>query len=475
MPKVSLKKPTATMNPPAVSPEVAEKATLEQKGQAPFLEDGFPNPRAAANVFDYMANYLRPQDWQEVIGYLWRVEPRQVRIDGIPGYLLKFKEPIDQEYIMQKYGGTIFKIMLNRKIGGREVNLWTQAPIPIEAIPIMQNNEKFLNTGPTAANGNGGSHDGDLLRTFISDTIKQRDDARAEGKTFDLNGYLQTAAANGLQIQQQAFLASIASMKENAGGGNSKFMDMMMTEMAKRMFAPAPAPKTLTEQLAELTALKETLGAGATAATDSVAVAITQAIAPHVPGLFKDLKDISTNVLETVRLQRGAPPANTRPQQRPTAAATPQQPAAVNTTPPPQAVFTPAGIAPGATAAPPAPAPSPEFTPQAAPVENTTAAPSTTLSVEPGMPMEARARQAHQLILKMFYDGNPGADAAFVLDILDDEYALQLANKLSTDPRAVAALPEFLPILQDPRLPEFVKNFVDWFDQQIEASPPTEN
>lgn len=461
MPTTTLKKTAkqkASLGPDAIPAKEAERMkAAAPPQQAPFLDDGFPNPRAAESVWDYMANYLKAEHWSQIIGYLYRIEPAQMRIEGIPAYLLKFQEPITLEMIKQKFGGRIFKLMLNRRVGGKEVNLFT-TPFPIEAEPIIATGERWVNgaAAGTAASG----PQSQLLEHLILDIIAQRDAAHAEGKQFNTSSYLATAQANGLQLQQTAFLESIkamrATMDGNGGGGMNQIMQAFMLKAAEKMFAPPPDPMaSLTGMLTMFATLKDTLGGSVFNSENPIAV-IGGKFVDTLPTLLDKGLEISKNFRQTAELARTTARMNNAPAVlQPTQVYTPGQPMAppVVAAPPPAAVFTP-GIA---------------FPPAAAPAASTLAE-NTTQPINNSATERERAYMRTKLV-EVFQRGESGKLAAYILDLLRPDLAEELAGQIKANAAAVSALPEFLPIRNDARLPGFAFEFVTFFDEQASDSP----
>jgi hypothetical protein len=118
---------------------VIEETTTVKK-MVPEAEP--PAPEERPDVFTYMRS-LKPAEWDNHIGYLYRLEP-SAALPGLGGYLCKFTNPIDVEEIKAKYGGRKFKIMLSR---GQ--TLLYRAEFIIEAPP------KLDSTREAAPNGNG--------------------------------------------------------------------------------------------------------------------------------------------------------------------------------------------------------------------------------------------------------------------------------------------------------------------------------
>jgi hypothetical protein len=128
-------------------------------------------------------------------------------------------------------------------------------------------------------------------------------------------------------------------------------------------------------------------------------------------------------------------------------------------TPPPAAVFTPGGVA---------------FTPGARPMPAAAAPPAENTTLHNPATERERAYMRAKLV-EVFQRGETGKLAAYILDLLRPDLAEELAQQIKANPAAVSALPEFLPIAADPRLPGFAFEFVTFFEESGDGAPAPEN
>lgn len=441
-------KPTSPASAAIPAEEANAARAAAPPKQPPFLDDGFPNPLAAEDIFDYMENHLDEEHWNQVTGYLYRVDPPQMRIEGKDAYMLKFSRPISREEIAKRFGGKVFKVHLNRRRPGKRQNETLRAePVAIEAVPILANGEQWA-PQPLAGGSMPASGDRNLLEHFVMDTIKQRDEALRSGKSFDSSAHIQAAIASGQQIQQQGFTAALAALKDSltrppADDGSGGLMKLMMAKMVERMFEPQPDP---VDQIEKYTRLKELFGGGSsTPAGASENVQIVGAIMQALPSVIEPLKEIAVSVRDSILAQNGMSP-NTSANNGTRPAVQPQQSATLQ----PQAIFTPADTTP------------------ADQTSTTSATQPTATAAAPGV--DPIAQHANQMLVDMLLNDETGDVAALAFYHVHPAYAEAFYAEMTKNPSLFAKVPQFKPILQDPRLPAFVKAFLNWFAQPDQAA-----
>lgn len=85
------------------------------------------------SLWEYQ-DQMKPEDWIEHIGYLYRMQPK---IAGGESYLMKFTEPITMDIIREKFGGQVFRVILKK--GQQRV---CDTVVTIEAPPKMQTDQQ---------------------------------------------------------------------------------------------------------------------------------------------------------------------------------------------------------------------------------------------------------------------------------------------------------------------------------------------
>lgn len=169
-------------------------------------------------VWEYMET-MKQEDWPDHIGYLYRVLPK---IAGGESYLMKFSEPITMDYVKEKFGGQMFRIILKK--GQQRV---CDTVFTIEAPPKMQT-DQYNYSAPAPAQS--------------SETVRMAE---------MLND--PTAARTAVNLTQQAATAGFdmlrAQMAQTIGNNQLSLRDII--ELLDRRSAPASAmPDWLAQTLA---------------------------------------------------------------------------------------------------------------------------------------------------------------------------------------------------------------------------------
>lgn len=179
----------------------------------------------ASNIFEFFDSKKTGDDWD--IGYLYRTEPR---ISGQESYLMKFTEPITQDFVREKFGGHLFRVLLKK--GPQRV---CEGKMAIEAPPKMQTDNSNYNQQPlAAAPGNG-----DIARHAM--------DLVADPAKASIGIAMQTAQT-GFDIVRAQMAAQMANSQSN------QLTLPQILELVDRLIAaraPAAAASAMPDWLAQ--------------------------------------------------------------------------------------------------------------------------------------------------------------------------------------------------------------------------------
>jgi len=331
--------PQVSTMPPA---RRASRTTIlrdEVPAPPPITENLAPeSPDEAFNLWQWMRD-LSERDWEKYIVYLYWLPPGARKTGP---YIQKVAEPIDLEWVKQRYGGSgdgIFKIVaegpdkfiksLNFEIEGTRKHPDGSAPPPVLA----------------AGNGNGSE-----LVALLRDELAKRSDL-----------HVQEAIKAVLEMQRSAFQNTLETVSKSTGGNN---LLETITALKTLGLIGAPAAPPQPSILDTIRALKELglIGTVATAADPlkqvemvsklmeaasnlrpeeggSVGTAIVRAISdglPHVRNMTADIaRAAEFNARAAVATSsQGSGPAIDRTSQNPSTYSSPLSPQNPQTPPP---------------------------------------------------------------------------------------------------------------------------------------------
>lgn len=169
----------------------------------------------SSNVFEFFDTKKVGEDWD--IGYLYRTAPK---IEGQEGYLMKFTEPITLDFVRERFGGHLFRVLLKK--GPQRV---CEGKMAIEAPPRMQTDDSNYNQR-LSSNGTNTGTDG--LARHAMDLV-------ADPSKASIGIALQTAQT-GFDIVRAQMAASV---DKNQLGVKDMF-ELVDRMVAARTVAPAP-------------------------------------------------------------------------------------------------------------------------------------------------------------------------------------------------------------------------------------------
>lgn len=220
--------------------EVPPPSIQDANPNEEYLEDGHPNPKAW-KIWDFMQELAEKDLWQEYIGYLYRVFPKHAPTDH-PAYIACIINPLTQEMVKQLYGGKKYSLILNRRVGTRQRQvykeqfdidapvIWQDGEVPADGSVPLQRGQRGA---PGAALGEAPTGERDkMLNRLLDDLIEQRNHANEEGVAFDPGETLGKA----IDLLGTAYRGSIESITANSGKGDSAVVTVlgnMLTEMMK--------------------------------------------------------------------------------------------------------------------------------------------------------------------------------------------------------------------------------------------------
>ncbi len=430
MPKMNAKapKPAPTDEPPPVPA---------------WLDDGFPNPAAFPNSdqgFEEFQNAITEKDlWGEYIGSLYRVAPRRLPTDK-EANVCQFVSPLTIAAIKKKYGGKKWTVFLNRLVNGRQ-RLAKKFQFDIEAKPIWQDDETAEPAETTGRSADGTA----VLVGLVKDLVKARDQAASEGKEWNPDA----AIGKSIEIMSKgsnAALDMIASQAAAAGKGNNELTTMLLKalidktdsnpqgqiveKLIERAFAAPPNPLDQIKGWLEISDRIGNRGSPGGGADWS--------------GVFEKLIDRGPSLLEQGRQLLAEASALNR-----------QNPAA-------------------APARKLGPTPVPSATPA------TAAAPATATSTSPpGPPTDEQIGEYNRRVIRthlkativgMALHSEDGSTAAEMVDLMDHEFAEELATMLRDDPQSLSIDPILKEVRQAPNLQQFIAGFLEYFEPEEEPA-----
>ena len=452
--------------PPDSRVEVPKEVVKEAGPDQEYLPDGHPNPKAW-NIWEFMLELEQKDLWQHYIGYLYRVAPKHAPTDH-PAYLVAIVTPITQEFVRQQYGGKKYTLILNRRIGSRQRQVYKEQ-FDIDAPVIWQDGEvladgsvpgqpgRRIQQDGTAVNPSGAGKPDSLVTKFVDDLIAQRDRALQAGESFDTGEALQRALA----LQNKGFESALTSVTSNLGKGNdggvavlTPLLTGMMTMMGEVMKAVMarkedPMVQTLLARALEkpedplqkitamLTLFKELgvkLGSGHAAEAGSEWAGVAEALVNKGPELLANATQLVTQA-NAARTGTGSV-TSVRPASLTTGPAAPG----------PKVVTMPATVPSGTTVASPA-------QPVAAPLTEEQC-------------QHIVITRIKQVIVQMLEAGDSGNDAALVAATMHPLFAQDLADKLKANTAELQADPILARGAMHPNVLAFCQEYVSYFEEE---------
>ena len=439
--------------------EVPQEEVLDAGPDKEYLPDGHPNPKAW-NIWDFMQELSEKDFWQHYIGYLWRVFPKHAPTDRA-AYIAAVVSPLTLEMVRQLYGGKKFTLQLNRRVGTRQKQvykeqfdvdapvIWQDGEVPLDGtVPLARGAARaggVSTPDPSAANRD------DMLNKLLDDLITQRNQAEAQGQSFDAGEALSQAVA----LMNTGFTSALTSVTGNLGKGDNAIVTVlgnMLTELIKvnaskkddpimqmlltkalEKAAPENPLQAITAMLTLLKELGVKIGSGRPAEPGSEWAGVVE------KGLEK-LPEILSHAARFVP-QRGAPG------------------------PPARLLTVSPAPAPAATpAATPAPA---NLPPEVSAGQESDTPPA---PVPPDLVDMIAQNVVKTAIVRMLYNGDSGDEAAHSAEMAHEPLARRLAEILKTNPAELQQDPILSQALTHANVLTFSKEFIAYFEE--DAIPP---
>lgn len=315
---------------PAIAPQGREvKKTTKFEETIPAVDAAAAEP-SNPDCFDYMAGVL-PEDWINHIVYVYRQEPRTVNAGG-PGYLEKCTGPFDIEYLREKWGGTVFRIIVKR--GSERVSEHTyqieappkfpaaaQSAAPAPAVPADPNASLGMRAlemvgGPQAETFRA------LLDVFREASKAAIDQVRAQS----MNAAPQKSAKEELLETLNLIKALNGDSAVKAKSPMELAVESAMTTMVQNMLSPKNPIEDFKTMAAAISSVQSLTGGGSNRGGGLVSEVVAA-----LPGAIRE----ATGMLREIRMNNEVM-ARTTPMPPPRAA-NPSQPANVVTMPSPAA------------------------------------------------------------------------------------------------------------------------------------------
>ncbi len=403
-------------------------------------------PRTKMDVWQYMRS-LTAGEWEQHMAYLYRVEPKLMKVEGSPDYLDRFKSAFDQDFIKQKYGGGVFKIILNK--GDSTVRT---VVFGVEGKPHAVDGRPFLE--PAEDTGKGGQLGGnEYIRRHVNFLEARLAEAEAKGEQLDPTATIQQgykiitdAASRAVefivsqtprQTSITELISGLAKLDEMRSGRQGV---SALGEIAEVLKAVTPllgqrGPAGTLGEFRELLGLIKELGLGGGGAEGGDWKSV---LAQHASEAIKQLK-------EMVQEWRGIAHENRLIEENRAALKLAERGVVVQPTREPV----------------PVPAPAPIQRPV---VE--------TEPIQPSNEQIAADRLIKQNIVLIVETGGTGAQAAAVLDQLAPQVLDYLLGQKPDELTAIfAADPTLQRVAKHPRLPDFIKEFLAEGETVPEAQP----
>lgn len=433
-----------TLEAPAPAPaDPAQPPVLSQ-----YLSDGHPNPDAMS-VWEFM-QLLTEDQWNEYLGYLYRVTPKRAPTDN-PKYLICFTTPLTVEEIKRRYGGKKYTLLFNRRVGSRQKQIY-KTQFDIEAEPIWQDGEDPLDPpkpSAAAAAQEGTAQLYGLFEKLLGDVLKQRDQASQEGRGFNVGEAFKEALATQRNSAEQA-IAFVREQSKSEGSGMVGMLTTLVEKLLEKKESPLESKlldKLLErafgegqqkeagdplEQIERVLNIADRLkGGGRRGGTDWAEVVVKGLDA--LPQLLSGAKEL----IQSAASARG-----------------------IQAPPPGMAGARPTATAPVAVL--PAAAPPPAKPNGAAPPAQ---------PAEPGALTEEMAsiviqNRVKQMLVEKLFAGEAGDAAAEVADAMHRPFAEHLALVLKTDPTQLAGDEILKRATTHPNCMEFAKEFCAYFEEE---------
>jgi hypothetical protein len=436
--------PTADLALAAQADAAIDAAEAEEAGEPMpdaaeprVMPDGFPNPKAM-DVWQYM-EALTESQWSWHMVYLYRKDPKPAEdaATGEPAYLEKLTQPFTIDYVKEKWGGKRFYFFLNRRREAPqrgEVTIYKKY-FRIDAPPKWGSKEQAGNALHAA--GSSGATEDTLLREVVRDLIKQRDAAKNEGRTFDVD----QALSQSVSILKQGSTAAIEMVQAQNKGGNNELVLLLLTKLFDRLdhaqsnpvmdqFMKAAMERMFTqpadplEQLTKILNIAEQIKGARGGSRESAGWSeVASKLIDRAPEILQQGRALVDSAAARVVAPRSAlPPGGGT------------------------------GVTGGATVAPAPAVPTADL--------HTSANPG----ASPG-PAPAVVDHIKATVVAMCLQGDDGGDAALMAELAVPEYAEQLYQSLKTDPMALATDPILGQCVRSPHLAQFLSDFVAHFEE----------
>lgn len=227
-------------------------------------------------------------EWENLIAYLYRLEPKVKNRSDEPSHILKFTRPIDEDGVKQEAGGGKFLIRLNLRNGltGRSTSVRTHT-FWIDGPPKYLEGQTVQGPAPppAAAAGNGQPASESQIAQVLKEFAAAIKDKPTEESIANAMSTMKTAFDSSMKIVTDTASTQAKSMTGNA------LLDKLVTTVIERMGAPAESKENpLIEKLmtAAVTRLLEKPAAPEAAATNDPLGSLGQ-----IKELFDlDLKDL---------------------------------------------------------------------------------------------------------------------------------------------------------------------------------------
>ncbi len=432
----------------AAAPAPADAAATAEPPQDQSKEV----PRTKMDIWQYMRS-LAAGEWEQHMAYLYRVEPKMMKIEGSPDYIDRFKAAFDQDFIRQKYGGGVFKIILNR--GDKTVRTVVFGiegkPHPVDGRPFLEPAEDGGKAGAGVGN--------EFIRRHISFLETRLADAEARGEQLDPGATIQqgykiitdaaskavefVVAQTPRQPSITQLIEGVAKLDEMRGGRQGATALAEIGDLIKIIVPLVQARSTGLGGLAELKevlGLVKELGMGGEGTGDWKSV-----LAQNAAQAMREIKDMLVEwrgVAHENRLiaeNRAAVELAARGiVVRPTSEVAPPMPTRTATAP---AIGTPQPALP-------------------------------TEAINPTPEQISADRLVKQNIVLIVQTGGTGAQAAAVLDQLAPQVLDYLLGQTPDSLAAIFAADVTLQqVAKHPRLPDFIKEFLAEGEVVPEAQP----
>jgi hypothetical protein len=290
-------------------------AARDANAPGPTVTTTFQMPANGAPKTETPITEEAPSFWEKMLSipksewadnctiWIYRLEPRTRMLPGERGYLDILTEPITPDYIKKRWGGGVFRIILNRS--GK---IFAKIEEPIEGEPIYDRREAAT-VPANGNNGNGLGGNADFQKEFIS-VLREELQRSRESNQGQSNGsehvieMLTKASERAMEIvtkQAPPAQNGVSQIREMVGalrdlgiigpsasaGGGLKEILSELKEMGL-----ISKPKNLAEQLAEMKTLQELVAGGGGEPKDWKAAAV-QAVTQHLPEILETFKATS--------------------------------------------------------------------------------------------------------------------------------------------------------------------------------------